>query len=88
LTSGQATAHNSRMAERQAIEREFQRILQAVKDSSPTCAFDREGRPAAIAAVRGALPFVERELFDAVMEDCECELAATREALFRMLESR
>jgi len=28
---------------------------------------------------------MERDLFDAVMEDCECELAATREALFQML---
>jgi hypothetical protein len=29
---------------------------------------------------------MERELFDAVMEDCECELAATRETVFRMLQ--
>ena len=28
---------------------------------------------------------MERDLFDAVMEDCECELAATREAMFQML---
>jgi len=46
---------------------------------------DRDGRPGAIAAVRAALPTTERELFDAVMEDCECELAATREALFQMI---
>ena len=32
-----------------------------------------------------ALPLMERELFDAVIEDCECEVAAMREALFRML---
>ena len=87
LTSGEATGHNNRMAEREAIEREFKRILETIKNGSPTFAFDREGRPAAVAAVRGALPLVERELFDAVIEDCECELAATREALFRMLEN-
>ena len=74
------------MAERDAIEQEFQRTLAAVKASHPTFAFDREGRPGAIVAIREALPAIERDLFDAVMEDCECELAATREALFRMLE--
>ena len=73
------------MRERDAIEQEFRRRLEAVKTSNPKFAFDREGRPGAIAAVRGALPAIERELFDAVMEDCECELAATREALWQML---
>ena len=76
------------MAERDAIEREFQQTLQKVKSSQPQFVFDREGRPGAIAAIRGALPLMERELFDAVMEDCECELAATREALFQMLATR
>ena len=73
------------MTDRDAIEREFQRTLEAVKSSGPRFAFDREGRPGAIAAIRGALPLAERELLDAVIEDCECELAATREALLRML---
>ena len=73
------------MADRDAIQQEFQRTLMAVKNSDPRFAFDRDGRPAAVAAVRGALPSIERELFDAVMEDCECELAATREALLRMV---
>lgn len=70
--------------ERNAIEQEFQRQLETVKNSDPKFAFDREGRPGAIAAVRGALPLMERELFDAVLEDFECELAAYREVLFRM----
>ena len=65
--------------------RELQHLLDAVKTSQPRYAFDRAGRPGAIAAVRGALPLMERDLFDAVIEDCECELAATREALFQIL---
>ena len=74
------------MSDRNAIEEELQRALEAVKASSPKFAFDREGRPGAIAAIRGALPTMERELLDAVLEDCECELAATREALFQIVE--
>ena len=73
------------MADRDSIEQEFARTLQAVKASDSKFSYDREARPGAIAAVRGALPAMERELFDAVIEDCECELAATREALFRTL---
>ena len=73
------------MADRGAIERAFQQTLEAVKTSNPKFVFDREGRPGAIAAIRGALPMMERDLFDAVIEDCECELAATREAMFQML---
>jgi len=75
------------MADRPPIEHEFQRILDVVKASHSKFAFDRDGRPGAIAAVRAALPTMERELFDAVLEDCECELAATREALFQMIAS-
>ena len=74
------------MADRQAIERELQQLLERLKTQDPRFAFDREGRPGAIAAVRGALPLMERELFDAVMEDCECEFAALREALLQMIK--
>jgi hypothetical protein len=73
------------MSDRDAIEHEFRRTLDVVKASHPKFAFDRDGRPAAIAAVREALPTIERDLFDAVVEDYECELAATREALLRMI---
>jgi hypothetical protein len=73
------------MADRDRIEKEFQRILLLVKASDPKFSFDRDGRPGAIAAVRAALPAIERELFEAVIEDCECELAATREALLQMI---
>ena len=73
------------MADRSTIEQEFHRTLEALKASHPKFAFDRDGRPGAIAAVRSALPTIERELFDAVIEDWESELGATREALFRMV---
>lgn len=73
------------MADRHTIEQEFFRTLEAVKASDPKFAFDHDGRPAAIAAVRAALPTTERELFDAVMEDFECEIMATREVLYQML---
>jgi hypothetical protein len=73
------------MADRDSIEQEFQRTLTAVKISHPKFTFDRDGRPGAIAAVRAALPTTERELLDAVVDDCECELAATKEALFQMI---
>ena len=74
------------MVDRLAIERELQGVLERLKTQDPRFAFDRDGRPGAIAAVRGALPLMERELFDAVMEDCECEFAALREALVQMVK--
>lgn len=73
------------MAERKVIEEKFQRRLERVKHSDLKFGFDREGRPGAIAAVREALPPIERQLFEAVIEDFECELAAHREALFQEL---
>jgi hypothetical protein len=75
------------MSDRDSIKHEFQRMLETIKASQPEFAFDRDGRPGAVAAVRAALPAIERDLFDAILEDLECELAATREALFRLLES-
>jgi hypothetical protein len=57
-------------------------LLSAVSGAHPDLRFDLEGRPAAIAAIRGALPALEAELLDAVLEDVACELAATREALY------
>ena len=63
---------------------DLQQLLEALKSLDPRFQFDRIGRPGAVAAIRGALPNVERELLDAVMEDCECELAATREAFFQI----
>ena len=41
------------------------------------------GGPDAINAVREALPMMERDLFDAVLEDHACEVAAIEEALYQ-----
>jgi hypothetical protein len=69
------------------FETEIGQLLDALKALDARYLFDREGRPGAVAAIRGALPTLEQELFDAVMEDCQCELAATREALFQVAKS-
>ena len=74
------------MANRDALAGQIQQRLELLKKTDPKYAYDRDGRPGAIAAVRGALPLMERELFDAVVEDFECELAAYREVLFQMVE--
>jgi hypothetical protein len=47
-------------------------LVAAVGDSHERFAFDRDGRPAAIAAVRHALPAMEAELLDAILEDVAC----------------
>ena len=71
----------------QHFKHELDQLLDALKSLDPRFLFDRGGRPGAVSAIRGALPGVERELFDAVMEDCECELAATREAFFQLVRA-
>ena len=59
-------------------------LLAAIRSSDTRFAFETEGRSDAIAAVRQALPAVERDLFDAVVEDHSCEVAALREALWQL----
>jgi hypothetical protein len=59
-------------------------LLEGVRQSNARFAFDREGRPGAIAAIRSALPQLERELLDAVLEDHAAEIAATQEAFYRL----
>jgi hypothetical protein len=63
---------------------EYRELLRAVSSLGPRYAFDRDGRPAAIDAVRDALPVMERDLFDAILDDHACELAAVEEALYRV----
>jgi hypothetical protein len=67
-----------------SIDEAIAPLLQAIRDSDPRFAFETEGRPGAVEAVRQALPTVERDLFDAVIEDHACEVAALREALRRL----
>ena len=50
-------------------------------------AFDAQGRPGALAAIRAALPAMERDLLDAVLEDVACELAAWQEALYQVAQA-
>ena len=71
-------------ADHSALERDLGFLLDRIRALDPAYAFDREGRPGAIAAVREALPLQEQELLDAIIEDHACELAAVREALFRV----
>jgi len=62
----------------------FEALLAAVAATDARLAFDREGRPQAVKAVRSALPAMEAELLDAILEDLACELAATQEALYQV----
>ena len=62
---------------------EYAALLEAVRRTHSRFAFDREGRPGAVNAVREALPAMERDVFEAVLEDHTCELAAVEEALFQ-----
>ncbi len=70
-------------AVRQGAEPEYLALLNAIRKTHERFAFDRDGRPGAIGAVREALPVMERDLFEAVLEDHACELAAVEEALFQ-----
>jgi len=71
-------------ADQPAFHGALDALLAAVAASDPRYAFDREGRPAAVQAVRGALPAIEAELFDVILEDIACELAAIKEALYQV----
>jgi hypothetical protein len=63
---------------------EYDALLRAVAQTGPAYAFDRDGRPPAIEAVHQALPAVERDLFDVILDDYACERAAVEEALYRV----
>ena len=63
---------------------EYEALLRRIAQTAPEYAFDRAGRPFAAEAVREALPAVERELFDAILEDFACERAAIEEGLYRV----
>ena len=67
----------------QRAEPEYLALLHAIRGTHARFAFDRDGRPDAVNAVREALPVMERDLFEAVLEDHACELAAVEEALYQ-----
>lgn len=81
-----ACAARARSAGASASYREdWDALVSAVRSLDPKYAFDAEGRPSAIAAVRDALPSMERDLLDAIIEDHACEVAALREAAARLM---
>jgi hypothetical protein len=62
----------------------FEALIAVIRAADDRFAFDLEGRPGAIAAIRGALPAIESELLDAVLDDVACEIAARQEALYQV----
>ena len=80
----QASALAQRVTESDRPVAALDALLEAIRGLDSRFAFDREGRPEAIAAVRHALPSMERDLFDAVVEDHACEVAALTEALWAL----
>jgi len=62
-------------------------LLDAIRTLHPRYAFEAEGRPSALEAVRHALPSMERDLFDAIVEDYGCEIAALREAAYQLVRA-
>jgi hypothetical protein len=62
----------------------YRDVVDAVRNTEARFAFDLAGRPDALAAVRHALPAMEAELLDAILEDVACELAAHQEALYQI----
>ena len=87
LAGGLPMHESSFDAARQQSEAAYLALLEAVKRLDARFAFDRDGRPGAINAVREALPVMERDLFDAVREDHACVVAAVEEALYRLAMS-
>jgi hypothetical protein len=70
--------------DRAAFEAALGELVAAVRASHERFAFDLEGRPGAIAAVREALPASESDLLSAILDDVASELAAYQEALYQM----
>jgi hypothetical protein len=78
------TAPASFASDAPAFQTALDALLAAVAAGDARYTFDREGRPPALQAVRSALPAMEAELFDVILEDLACELAATQEALYQL----
>ena len=78
------SAPGSFAEDRAALAPHLDALIGALRQSDERFAFDSEGRPSAIAAVREALPANEAELLAAILDDVACELAAYQEALYRI----
>jgi hypothetical protein len=78
------SARSTFAADISAFRSAFDTLLATVAASDRMYEFDRTGRPDAIRAVRNALPALEAELFDVILEDLASELAATQEALYQV----
>jgi hypothetical protein len=79
-----ADALARRVAESDRPIAELDALLGAVRALETRFDFDLQGRPGAIEAVRHALPTMERDLFDAVIDDHACEVAALAEAIWQL----
>ena len=79
-----ADALARRLAESDRPIAELDALLDAVRGLEARFNFDLQGRPGAIEAVRHALPTMERDLFDAVIDDHACEVAALAEAMWQL----
>ena len=73
--------------DRPAMDPELTALLAALQAENARYLFDAQGRPGALAAIRNALPAMEGDLLDAVLEDVACELAAWQEALYRVAQA-
>jgi len=78
------SAPGSFAEDRAALAPHLDALIGTLRQSDERFAFDSEGRPSAIAAVREALPANEAELLAAILDDVACELAAYQEALYRI----
>ena len=70
------------------FDTQFRDLLEAIRRLDAQFAFDHEGRPGAVEAIRRALPGIERELLDAVLDDYGCEIRAVQEALYQVIMTR
>jgi len=59
-------------------------LVHTLCDIDPRFMFDRTGRPVVIDTIRQSISGVEREMFDALLEDHACELAAVKAALLQV----
>lgn len=70
--------------DRAALTAPLDELVAKLRQHDARFDFDLAGRPHALTAVRHALPAMEADLLDAILDDVACELAAYQEALYRV----